>query len=95
LGSTESRPLDGFFLRSAHFHRCPARCPHRAGGNFRPGALRGSKRGDLDEAIAIANDTDFALTGGIYSRSPVHIERVKNELAVATFTSTVHHRLRS
>jgi RHH-type proline utilization regulon transcriptional repressor/proline dehydrogenase/delta 1-pyrroline-5-carboxylate dehydrogenase len=35
---------------------------------------------DFDEALALANDSEFALTGGCYSRSPVNIERVKAEL---------------
>lgn len=35
---------------------------------------------DFDEALALANDSDFALTGGCYSRSPENIERVKAEL---------------
>jgi len=35
---------------------------------------------DLDEAIAVANGTDYALTGGFFSRSPANIERVKAEL---------------
>ena len=35
---------------------------------------------DLDDAIRIANDTDYALTGGFFSRSPANIERVKAEL---------------
>ncbi|MBI2708441.1 MAG: bifunctional proline dehydrogenase/L-glutamate gamma-semialdehyde dehydrogenase [Actinobacteria bacterium] len=35
---------------------------------------------DLDEAIALANDTDYALTAGIFSRSPVNIERATREL---------------
>lgn len=35
---------------------------------------------DFDEAIALANDSDFALTGGCYSRSPENIARVKSEL---------------
>jgi RHH-type proline utilization regulon transcriptional repressor/proline dehydrogenase/delta 1-pyrroline-5-carboxylate dehydrogenase len=34
----------------------------------------------FDEALALANDSEFALTGGCYSRSPVNIERVKAEL---------------
>jgi RHH-type proline utilization regulon transcriptional repressor/proline dehydrogenase/delta 1-pyrroline-5-carboxylate dehydrogenase len=34
---------------------------------------------DLDEALKIANGTQYALTGGLYSRSPQHIERVKRE----------------
>lgn len=36
---------------------------------------------DLDEAIRMANSTDYALTGGLYSRSPVAIERVTREMA--------------
>ena len=35
---------------------------------------------DLDEAIAVANDTDYALTAGFFSRSPANIERVKAEM---------------
>ena len=34
---------------------------------------------DLDEAIRVANDTDYALTAGFFSRSPANIERVKAE----------------
>ena len=32
---------------------------------------------DLDEAIEVANGTDYALTGGFFSRSPANIDRVK------------------
>jgi RHH-type proline utilization regulon transcriptional repressor/proline dehydrogenase/delta 1-pyrroline-5-carboxylate dehydrogenase len=35
---------------------------------------------DLDEAIEVANDTDYALTGGFFSRSPANIARVKAQL---------------
>jgi RHH-type transcriptional regulator, proline utilization regulon repressor / proline dehydrogenase / delta 1-pyrroline-5-carboxylate dehydrogenase len=35
---------------------------------------------DLDEAIKVANGTDYALTGGFFSRSPDNIERVKAQL---------------
>ena len=35
---------------------------------------------DFDAALAMANDTAFALTGGLYSRSPVNIARAKQEL---------------
>lgn len=37
---------------------------------------------DLDEALAIANGTAYALTGGIYSRSPAHIEEVRRRFHV-------------
>lgn len=35
---------------------------------------------DLDEAIRVANCTEYALTAGFFSRSPANIERVKAEL---------------
>jgi RHH-type transcriptional regulator, proline utilization regulon repressor / proline dehydrogenase / delta 1-pyrroline-5-carboxylate dehydrogenase len=35
---------------------------------------------DLNEAIEVANGTDYALTGGFFSRSPANIERVKAQL---------------
>jgi len=35
---------------------------------------------DLDEALDVANGTDYALTGGFFSRSPDNIERVKARL---------------
>ncbi|PYK17987.1 MAG: L-glutamate gamma-semialdehyde dehydrogenase [Verrucomicrobia bacterium] len=35
---------------------------------------------DLDEAIQVANGTEYALTGGFFSRSPANIERVKAQL---------------
>jgi RHH-type proline utilization regulon transcriptional repressor/proline dehydrogenase/delta 1-pyrroline-5-carboxylate dehydrogenase len=38
------------------------------------------KARDLDEAIEIANNTDYALTAGFFSRSPANIERAKAEL---------------
>ncbi len=37
---------------------------------------------DLDEALTIANGTLFALTGGLYSRSPGNIDRVKRQFRV-------------
>jgi RHH-type transcriptional regulator, proline utilization regulon repressor / proline dehydrogenase / delta 1-pyrroline-5-carboxylate dehydrogenase len=37
---------------------------------------------DLSTALKIANDTAFALTGGIYSRSPQNISRVRREFQV-------------
>jgi RHH-type proline utilization regulon transcriptional repressor/proline dehydrogenase/delta 1-pyrroline-5-carboxylate dehydrogenase len=40
------------------------------------------KANDIDEAFAIANGTPYALTGGIYSRSPAHIERARLEFDV-------------
>jgi RHH-type transcriptional regulator, proline utilization regulon repressor / proline dehydrogenase / delta 1-pyrroline-5-carboxylate dehydrogenase len=40
------------------------------------------KANDLIDALRIAEDTPYALTGGLYSRSPANIERVKREFRV-------------
>ncbi|MCC6359377.1 MAG: L-glutamate gamma-semialdehyde dehydrogenase [Phycisphaerales bacterium] len=40
---------------------------------------------DIDEAIEIFNSTDFALTGGIFSRSPANIEKARAECDCGNF----------
>jgi RHH-type transcriptional regulator, proline utilization regulon repressor / proline dehydrogenase / delta 1-pyrroline-5-carboxylate dehydrogenase len=40
------------------------------------------KAANFDEALRIANDTSFALTGGLYSRTPSHIDRAYQEFEV-------------
>ena len=35
---------------------------------------------DFDDAIAVANDTEYALTAGVVSRSPAHIRQAVEEL---------------
>nr|CAA9257036.1 Proline dehydrogenase / Delta-1-pyrroline-5-carboxylate dehydrogenase [uncultured Armatimonadetes bacterium] len=37
---------------------------------------------DLTDALALAEDTQYALTGGLYSRSPENIARVRREFRV-------------
>lgn len=37
---------------------------------------------DFDEALQVANNTRFALTGGIFSRSPENIDRTRREFRV-------------
>ena len=37
---------------------------------------------NLRDALRIANGTKYALTGGVYSRSPGNIERVRREFRV-------------
>jgi RHH-type proline utilization regulon transcriptional repressor/proline dehydrogenase/delta 1-pyrroline-5-carboxylate dehydrogenase len=40
------------------------------------------KVNDLSEALNVANNTDYALTGGIYSRSPRNLDRARREFEV-------------
>ena len=41
-----------------------------------------SRRSDLDDGLRIANGTQYAFTGGLYSRSPANIDRVRREFLV-------------
>jgi RHH-type proline utilization regulon transcriptional repressor/proline dehydrogenase/delta 1-pyrroline-5-carboxylate dehydrogenase len=40
---------------------------------------------DFEHALALANDTDYALTGGIFSRSPARIRRAAEEFRAGNF----------
>jgi RHH-type proline utilization regulon transcriptional repressor/proline dehydrogenase/delta 1-pyrroline-5-carboxylate dehydrogenase len=40
------------------------------------------KARDFDEALTLASGTRYALTGGLFSRSPAHIERARHEFRV-------------
>lgn len=46
---------------------------------------------DFDEAIDIAMDSRYGLTGGLYSRSPAHIERVRREFRVGNLYINRHN----
>ena len=37
---------------------------------------------DFDEAIRVANMTDYKLTGGVFSRKPSHLEQARREFRV-------------
>ncbi|MEH2056387.1 MAG: L-glutamate gamma-semialdehyde dehydrogenase [Nostoc sp.] len=37
---------------------------------------------DFQEALAVANGTNYALTGGLYSRTPSHIQQAQSEFEV-------------
>ena len=40
------------------------------------------KANNFDEAVSLANRSEYALTGGVYSRSPGNIEKAKKEFMV-------------
>jgi RHH-type proline utilization regulon transcriptional repressor/proline dehydrogenase/delta 1-pyrroline-5-carboxylate dehydrogenase len=72
-------PPEGFFVPPTIFTGVEPQMRLAREEIFGP-VLSVMKARDLDEAIRIANDTDYALTAGFFSRSPANIERVKAEL---------------
>jgi RHH-type proline utilization regulon transcriptional repressor/proline dehydrogenase/delta 1-pyrroline-5-carboxylate dehydrogenase len=72
-------PAEGFFVPPTIFTGVTSEMRLAREEIFGP-VLSVLKARDLDDAIRIANDTDYALTAGFFSRSPANIERVKAEL---------------
>jgi RHH-type proline utilization regulon transcriptional repressor/proline dehydrogenase/delta 1-pyrroline-5-carboxylate dehydrogenase len=72
---------EGWYIGPAIFRDVPPDSPLAQQEIFGP-VLAVIHARDLDEALRIANSTEFALTGGFFSRSPRNIERVKREFDV-------------
>ena len=60
----------------------PARPPRIATEEIFGPVLTVIRVNDLDEALAIANGSKYKLTGGVFSRTPSTIERVRREFRV-------------
>ncbi len=87
-GKTESNlalsmpvPTGGYFVPVTIFTDVPPKATIAQEEIFGP-VLAVIKASNFDEALAIANNTDYALTGGLYSRTPEHITRVGQEFEV-------------
>jgi RHH-type transcriptional regulator, proline utilization regulon repressor / proline dehydrogenase / delta 1-pyrroline-5-carboxylate dehydrogenase len=74
-------PTGGYFVNPTIFSDVPPTATIAQREIFGP-VLAVIRAADFDEAIDIANGTDYALTGGLYSRTPSHIARVRHEFEV-------------
>jgi 1-pyrroline-5-carboxylate dehydrogenase len=74
-------PGDGFFLEPTVFADIPAKSKLEQEEIFGP-VLAVTKARDFDHALEIANDTEFGLTGGVYSKNPKKLERAAAEFHV-------------
>jgi RHH-type proline utilization regulon transcriptional repressor/proline dehydrogenase/delta 1-pyrroline-5-carboxylate dehydrogenase len=79
--SAPALPGEGWFIGPTIFREVPPDSPLAQEEIFGP-VLAVIRARDLDDALKIANRTDFALTGGFFSRSPRNIEQVKREFDV-------------
>ncbi len=78
LGPTAKQ---GYYVGPHIFNQVLAESPLATQEIFGP-VLAVMKATDLAQALELANSTDYALTGGIYSRSPANIKRVRQEFLV-------------
>ena len=74
-------PTGGYFVNPTIFTDVPPTATIAQQEIFGP-VLAVIRAANFDEAIDIANGTDYALTGGLYSRTPSHIDRVQTEFEV-------------
>jgi RHH-type proline utilization regulon transcriptional repressor/proline dehydrogenase/delta 1-pyrroline-5-carboxylate dehydrogenase len=88
LGQREGRvaaqapaPAEGFYAAPTVIADLPDGSPLLREEIFGP-LLAVIRVRDMDEALAIANDSDYALTGGLFSRSPANISTAAQDFAV-------------
>jgi RHH-type proline utilization regulon transcriptional repressor/proline dehydrogenase/delta 1-pyrroline-5-carboxylate dehydrogenase len=74
-------PPQGYFVGPAIATEVPHQDPLATEELFGP-LLCVFRVPTFEEAIALANDTDYALTGGVYSRSPSHLEEARRSFDV-------------
>lgn len=74
-------PADGFYVAPAIFADVDPASPLAQHEIFGP-VLAVLHAADFSHAIELANDSAYALTGGIYTRRPAHIQRARDEFRV-------------
>ncbi len=74
-------PKEGYYIGPAIFSEIEPH--HRLAQEEIFGPLLAVLRArDFDDALEIANRSSYALTGGLFSRSPAHIEKARREFRV-------------
>ena len=74
-------PDTGYFIGPVIFANVPATAKIAQEEIFGP-VLSVMRAKTFEEALELANGTNYALTGGLYSRTPSHIERAQAEFEV-------------
>lgn len=74
-------PDNGYFISPTIFSEVPATATIAQEEIFGP-VVAVIRVKDFEEAIAVANNTNFALTGGLYSRTPSHIQIAQTQFEV-------------
>ncbi len=80
-GERDAKAGEGYFLKPTIFADIPPKSKLEQEEIFGP-VLAVIKARDFDHALEIANDTEFGLTGAVYTSSRVKIERAMREFHV-------------
>ncbi|XQQ04925.1 MAG: L-glutamate gamma-semialdehyde dehydrogenase [Leptolyngbya sp. IPPAS B-1204] len=96
IGKTESTvalelpaPESGYFVGPVIFTDVAATARIAQEEIFGP-VLAVIKASNFDQALEFANSTNFALTGGLYSRTPSHIDRAQADFEVGNLYVNRH-----
>ncbi|MGC9526010.1 MAG: L-glutamate gamma-semialdehyde dehydrogenase [Limnospira sp.] len=81
LAISKEAPETGYFVEPTVFVNVSPTAKIAQEEIFGP-VLSVIKAQNFEEAIAIANGTNYALTGGLYSRTPSHIDQAKADFEV-------------
>jgi RHH-type proline utilization regulon transcriptional repressor/proline dehydrogenase/delta 1-pyrroline-5-carboxylate dehydrogenase len=81
LAVSINAPTGGYYVSPTVFSNVEANATIAQEEIFGP-VLAVIKVKDFNEALKVANGTDYALTGGLYSRTPLHIDRASQEFEV-------------
>ncbi len=74
-------PTQGYYIGPVIFSEVPPDATIAQQEIFGP-VLAVIRVKDFTEALAVANSTNYALTGGLYSRTPSHIQQAQTDLEV-------------
>ena len=80
-GAAIDNPAGGYFLQPTIFADVDPGARIAQEEIFGP-VLAVIRAADFDEGLAIANDTEYGLTGGVYSRRRDRLERARREFHV-------------
>ena len=81
LGFRGEAPKDGYYVPATIFRDVPTSAPIWREEIFGP-VLACRKADSIEEALKVALDSPYALTGGLFSRSPKNIALIRKEFRV-------------
>ena len=81
IAGGEAGPGDGYFIQPTVIADVDSKARIFQEEIFGP-VLAVTKAKDFDHALALANDSEYGLTGAVYSKNPEKIQRAKDEMFV-------------